>query len=182
MIKRALIILADGFEETEAVGPIDILRRAGVDVTIAGLSGKEISGGHGIKVLADKTLDDVSEEYDALILPGGGGGADNLSRSEKVKTLIREMNDKGKIVAAICASPAVVLSPTGILNKKRATCYPGMEDAFPADTVCSKNPVVVDGNIITSRGPGTALLFGIKLAELLVGKDKADDVRKGMLI
>ena len=112
------MVLADGFEETEAIATLDVLRRAGVDVTTAGLSGREVTGGHAIKTVAEKTLEKINEEYDAIIFPGGAGGAENLSKSAKVKALINEMHEKGKIIAAICASPAVVLSPTGILEGK----------------------------------------------------------------
>ncbi|MFC1576540.1 DJ-1 family glyoxalase III [Candidatus Omnitrophota bacterium] len=182
MKKKVLIILADGFEDVEAVAPMDVLDRAGVGVTLAGLEAKEVKSAHGIKVLADTTLDALTEEFDAVILPGGGGGAKKLSESEKVKNIITTMNDKGKVVAAICASPAWVLAPTGILNGKKATCYPGEEKAFPPEVKASNEAVVVDGNIVTSRGPGTALLFGLKLAEILVGKEVANTVKSKMLI
>ena len=181
-MKKALIILADGLEDVEAVSVIDVLDRAGVSVLQVGLSKKEVISAHGIKVTAGMTIDDIKETYDAIILPGGGKGAENLSKSSKLKALIKSMNSKKKIVAAICASPAVVLKPTGILEGKKATCYPGAEGAFSESTVFSEEKVVVDGNIVTSRGPGTALLFGLKLAELLSGKEKARDLKKRMLI
>ena len=180
--KKVLIVLADGFEETEAIAPIDTLRRADIDVRIAGLSGLEITGGHGIKVLADIKLDDIKEEFDAIVFPGGSMGAENLSKSEKVKKLIKEMHKKGKIIAAICASPAVVLAPTGILEGKNATCYPGMEKKFPPTVKHSNEEIVVDGNVVTSKGPGTALAFGIKLVELLTSKGLAESLKQKMVM
>src|SRR4030042_4802488 len=166
--RRVLIILADGFEEIEAMGPADILRRAGIDVMLAGLSAREVTSARGVKILADSELDKLNGEVEVVVFPGGSLGAKNLSKSEKVKTIIKEMHGKKKIIAAICASPAVVLAPTGILNGKKATCYPGMEDMFSSEVTFSDEAVVVDKNVITSRGPGTACLFGIKLAERLV--------------
>ncbi|MBL7155825.1 MAG: DJ-1/PfpI family protein [Candidatus Omnitrophica bacterium] len=182
MQKKVLIILAEGFEEIEAMAPIDILRRADIDVTVAGLSGLEVTGGHGIKVLADKKLDNVNEEFDGLVLPGGSLGAENLAKSEKVKNLIKNMNEKRKVIAAICASPAVVLVPTGILYGKKATCYPGMEKEFLDNIKFTDESVVVDGNIVTSKGPATAVLFGVKIAEILSGKEKVKTVKSRMLL
>jgi len=180
--KKALMVLADGFEEVEASAPVDVLRRANVNVTIAGLSKKEVPGARGIKVLADTTLDEAKGDFDAVIFPGGQAGAENLSKSERVRNLIKEMNKKGKIIAAICASPAVVLAPTGVLKDKKAACYPGMEKEFSKDTCSSTEAVVIDGNIVTSKGPGTALDFGLKLAELLAGKEIASSVKEKMLV
>ena len=118
MKKKVLIALANGFEETEAIVPIDILRRADIDVRIAGVSGADIKGAHGIKVSADTALDSLNEEFDALVLPGGSPGAENLSKSDRLKEIIKRMHLEGKIVAAICASPVLVLLPTGILEGK----------------------------------------------------------------
>jgi 4-methyl-5(b-hydroxyethyl)-thiazole monophosphate biosynthesis len=173
--------LADGFEETEAIASIDILRRADINVIMCGLNNKTVTGAHDIKVEADMTLDDFSDDLDALVLPGGMPGAEHLARSEKVKKLIQETNNKGRVVAAICASPAVVLAPTGILSGKRATCYPGMEKELGKDTAFIEENVVVDGNIITSRGPGTALQFALAIVEKMLGKDAADTHKKRTL-
>jgi 4-methyl-5(b-hydroxyethyl)-thiazole monophosphate biosynthesis len=181
MNKKALVILAEGFEETEAAAPIDILRRAEVEVTIAGLGGTSITGAHGIKVNTDIALDDYNFLPDALILPGGMPGAENLANSEKVKTLIQKMVSEKRLIAAICASPALVFAPMGILNGRRATCYPGMENNFSSDIKFVKEKVVQDGNIITSQGPATASSFGLKIAENLVGKDKRDMIANQML-
>jgi len=175
MPKKALFVLADGFEEIEAFAPFDILKRSGVDVTLAGLSAKEVKSARGATVFSDKILDEKNTSFDAIVFPGGSKGAENLSKSEKVKALIKATHKEGKIIAAICASPAVVLKPLGILEGKQATCYPGLMKG------AGEGAVIVDGNIITSRGPGTAHLFGLKLAEILAGKEKAESVKKAML-
>lgn len=182
MSKKALLILADGFEEAEAVVPADILRRAGVCVTLCALAKREVTGSRGIKIIADVTFDRIREDYDALILPGGGAGAQNLSRSNKVTELIKKMHKAGQIIAAICASPVVVLASAGILSGKKAVCYPGMEDGFPEDVTVVNQPVITDGNIITANGPGAAFSFGFKLAEVLSGADTADKVKKDMCL
>jgi len=176
MPKNALMILADGFEEIEAFSVFDILERAGVKVTLAGLSAKEIRSARAAKILAEKLLENNDTSYDAVIFPGGAEGARNLADSEKVKNILKEFRENKKIIAAICASPAVVLEPLGILKGKKATAYPGMlKEALD-------EPVVVDGNIVTSQGPGTAHLFGLKLAELLTGEERARSVKKAMLL
>ncbi|MBL7157852.1 MAG: DJ-1/PfpI family protein [Candidatus Omnitrophica bacterium] len=179
--KKVLIVLADGFEDIEGIAPVDILDRAGVNVKVAGLSKREVISGHGVKISTDAKLDEFEEEFDCVVFPGGSLGAENLSKSETVKNIIKKMHAEGKIIAAICASPAVVLAPTGILKGKKATCYPGMEKTFPASVKFVDEEVVVDGNIITSKGPGTAHLFGLKLAELLAGKTARDAVKTKML-
>ena len=173
MAKKALIILAEGFEEIEAITAIDILRRAQIETVAAGLNNKIIRGSHGIKINADVLLDEFKADTDALLLPGGSPGAENLAKSAKVASLINKMFKKGSIIGAICAAPALVLEPTGILKHKKATCYPGMENLFSAEVRFSQEAVVCDGNIITSRGPGTALAFSLKLVEMLIDKAAA---------
>ena len=179
--KKVLIVLADGFEEIEAISPADILRRADIDVTMAGLISRTVKGAHDIVIAADATMDELNGTFDAVVLPGGSPGASNLSRSEGLKTLIQTMHSKGKFVAAICASPVAVLVPTGILTHRKATCYAGMEKDFPRNVTFVDKAVVVDGNIVTSRGPGTAALFGLQLVHLLVGRKKMESVKKKML-
>ena len=181
MKKKALIILADGFEEVEAITPIDILRRSEIEVITAGLGKEEITGTHNITVKTDVIFEEYDELPDAIVLPGGMPGAENLAISAKVKELISKMDSKGRLIGAICASPALVLAPTGILDGKNATCYPGMDQNFPASVKSSKERVVQDGNIITSMGPATAFDFGLKMAENLVGKQKSDMVGQQML-
>jgi 4-methyl-5(b-hydroxyethyl)-thiazole monophosphate biosynthesis len=181
MKKKALIVLAPGFEETEAIVPMDALRRSEIDVTIAGLGGQMVTGAHGVTVKADVVFADYKDIPDAVVFPGGMPGAENLASSTKVKELIAKMDSEGRIIAAICASPALVLAPTGILKGRTATCYPGLEKNFSSDVKVTKDKVVQDGNIITSRGPATAFPFGLKIAENLVGKAKAQMVAEQML-
>lgn len=181
MTKRAVIVLADGFEEIEATISIDILRRAGIDVIVCGLGDRTVKGAHDLEIITDSTLEDFNESVDAIVLPGGMPGADNLAGSEKVNTLVKKLFQERKIVAAICASPAVVLAPTGILSGKKATCYPGMEIKFDMTTTFLEDSVVVDGNIITSRGPATAFEFAFKIVESLIDKECADTQRKKTL-
>ena len=182
MKKTALIVLADGFEEIEAVSVIDVLRRAAVEVIIAGLKNKVVNGAHGIKVTADIKLKDYRRIPDAIILPGGMPGATNLAGSKKVIALVKRCFSKGKIVASICASPAFVLLAAGILNKRKVTCYPGCEKRFKRDTVYLKRPVVVDNNIITSQGPGTAIDFAFAIVEHLVGKGCVAELKNKMVV
>ena len=181
MAKKAIIVLAEGFDEIEAVTSIDILRRAEIDITVAGLGNLNVKGSRVLIVTSDKKLDEAGIDYDACIFPGGMPGATNLANSEKVKKLIQKMDSAGKIIAAICASPAIVLGPVGILKNKSATCYPGMEQNFKSDVKYKDNDVVVDGNIITSRGPATALLFSLAIVKKLVGKEIADRIKKAVL-
>lgn len=184
MVKKALLILADGFEEIEALTPVDILRRAGVDLVIAGLSGMQQTSARGVRVGCDVLFPDarfLAASFDALILPGGGKGADNLAGSERVRAFLLEMHASGKIVAAICASPAVVLARTGVLDGRTATCYPGMETGFGIKTAFSDRPVVVDGNIVTSRGAGTSLAFSLTLVELLCGRAEREKISQAIV-
>jgi 4-methyl-5(b-hydroxyethyl)-thiazole monophosphate biosynthesis len=180
-MSKAAVVLAEGFEEIEAITPIDVLRRAGVEVIVAGLKGKKVKGSHGITVPADIKLSELKEEVDALVLPGGLPGAENLAASKALTRMIRQMNEAGRIVAAICASPAYVLAPTGVLDGKRATGYPGTQDRFPESASYFEDAVVRDGNVITSRGPATALEFSLKLVQALVDTEKAVELRSRML-
>jgi len=182
MRKKALIILADGFEELEAVAPVDILRRGGVDVIVAGLDDINIPGARNLLVHCSNPLVNCGSDFDAVILPGGGKGAQNLARAKEVSALIKKIYAEQGLVAAICASPAMVLAPLGILNNRQATCYPGMQDAFDKSTTYKEDPVVADGNVITSRGPGTAAAFGLAVLEYLTDKNNADKVRAAMLL
>jgi protein deglycase len=186
MSKTALIVIADGTEEIEAFTPGDVLARCGVDVTYAAVGhngGTELRGGHGIPLRASMNVEDVGDIlFDAIVIPGGGGGADHIAQSKTTGTLIINHWKAGKIVASICASPAVVIGPLGILKGKHVTCYPGFEKRLPADCIQSQGTVVVDGNLITSRGPGTAMEFAFKLAEKLTSHDAAHKVAQSMLV
>lgn len=164
---RAFVLLAEGFEEIEAFTAIDVLRRAKVDVAVVGLSSKVITGSHGIKTMAELLLSDINpDNYDMVVLPGGDPGYKNLSNSAAVISLIKDYNKKKKLIAAICAAPAI-LAQAGILDDKIATIYPGMENKLPRPRDAK---VVVHGNVITSKAPGTAMEFALKLAEILTQK------------
>ena len=182
MSKKAIVVLAEGFEEIEAVTCIDILRRAGIDVTVAGLEKTEVKGAHELLIRADKKLAEAGIDFDACVLPGGMPGAANLAASERLDHLIKTMHKQGKIIAAICASPALVLGPSEILKNKSATCYPGMQDKFRPQTCYKEENVVIDGNIVTSRGPATALQFSLAIAEKLAGKETSEKIRKATLL
>lgn len=183
MSKTALIVIAEGTEEIEAITPGDVLYRAGINVTYAGVGTTSPTGGHGVPLRAEMLVEDVGGIlFDALILPGGGKGAEHLAHSDTVSSLIRHHWEAGKIIAAICAAPAVVLAPLGILNGKHATCYPGLERRFPHEAIAVDSTVCVDGHLVTSRGPGTAMEFSLRLAELLTGAQSAIKVGHAMVV
>jgi 4-methyl-5(b-hydroxyethyl)-thiazole monophosphate biosynthesis len=179
---KALVFLATGFEEIEALTVVDVLRRAGVDVTVAGLTPNVTEGKHGVKVVPDKSIDDVKvEDFDAVVAPGGNPGYKNLRKDPRVIDMVKKAFNSNKLVAAICAGPTV-LSDAGILEGKACTIYPGMDQELEAGGGKPKHDiVVVDGNIITSRGPATALPFALKLAEKLAGKQVAEAVSRKTL-
>jgi 4-methyl-5(b-hydroxyethyl)-thiazole monophosphate biosynthesis len=181
-MKKVLIHLADGFEEVEAITPIDVLRRAGCEVTTVSISGKrEVTSTRGVTILADKLFDEADySSADMIVLPGGQPGADNLNRHNGLKAQIEMYHSRQKDIAAICAAP-LVLGATGVLKGKKATCYPGVEGKLTGAT-CTGNLVEVDGNIITAKGPGAAMTFAFTLVERLSGKNKADELRKAMVI
>jgi 4-methyl-5(b-hydroxyethyl)-thiazole monophosphate biosynthesis len=181
-MSSAVVILADGFEEIEAVTQIDVLRRAGVEVTVAGLAGTSARGAHGIEIGTEILLDDLDFEPDMVVLPGGMPGSKNLGDDRRVISLLERQHGAGRRIAAICAAPAFAPVKAGVLDGKRATCYPSFETRFNAGTVAVVDRVVVDGTVTTSRGPGTALEFALELAAQLAGKAKADELRTGMLV
>lgn len=176
MTKKALVILADGFEEVEALTPVDFLRRAGVSVTVAGLGTEKVEGRSGIRVYCDCNLESVeTESWDAVVLPGGMPGAENLAASALVSQIIMNTYNAGKLVCAICAAPAVVLAPLGILKDRKAVCYPGMDERAPQVRFLSSK-VMTDGNIITARGAGCAQEFAFEIISALISREKADDI------
>jgi 4-methyl-5(b-hydroxyethyl)-thiazole monophosphate biosynthesis len=178
---KVVIILADGFEELEAVAIIDVLRRAGIGIVSAGLHEGPVSSARQVKIIPDTVIDTItSDDFDMLVLPGGMPGAANLNTDERVGGLIRDFNSKGKITGAICAAP-FVLANAGILNGKRVTSYPSFKDKLGSAIYEEKN-VVEDGNILTSRGPGTALCFALAIVEKLAGKEKAQQIKEAMLL
>lgn len=171
MQKHVLLILAKGNEEVEALTQVDLLRRTGTKVTVAGLGGTEIKGSHDITIKADISLEQFSGNFDAVILPGGMPGTTNLAESEPVLKIVREANEMGLLCAAICAAP-IVLDRAGVLEGRRFTCYPGVEEKINSGSFCKKT-VVQDGNIITSRGVGTAIPFALAIIEYLLGKEES---------
>ncbi|MBE6886232.1 MAG: DJ-1/PfpI family protein [Oscillospiraceae bacterium] len=175
------VFLANGFEETEAIAPIDILRRAELEVKTVGVGGKEITGAHGITVTADLTEGEISlsRELEMVVLPGGMPGTLNLEASFAVKAAVQFCADRDRYVGAICAAPSV-LGHMGLLEGKNATCYPGFEQELLGAELPGF-PVCKDGKIITANGAGNALEFGFVLAECLAGKEKADALRAAMM-
>jgi 4-methyl-5(b-hydroxyethyl)-thiazole monophosphate biosynthesis len=176
---KALVLLANGFEEIEAVTIIDVLRRAGVSVVAAGLEPGRACGSHDIALETDASLDSVdATAFDAVILPGGMPGSARLRDDRRVTALVSDFAARGKLVAAICAAP-IALDAAGVLKGRRATSYPGHE--LPSAEF-SEERVVEDGNVITSRGPGTALEFALALAVRLAGPERAAELRSAMLV
>ena len=174
-MSKALILLADGFEETEAIATADILRRAGVQTTISGISGSMVTGRSKIRLYSDIHLMDADPtKYDCLIIPGGDASVEAMIRDSKLLELIRNFYSSGKVVAAICAGP-LVLVKAGVLKDKKATIFPGMERNLDRPRA---EKVVVDENIITSQGPGTAVEFGLKIVEVLLGKPTSAKIRQ----
>lgn len=186
MVKKAIVLLADGFEDVEAVTPVDYLRRAGVDVCTASVSHNltVTSRWGGIKLIADTTLFDIKAGqnlWDAVIIPGGMPGAVNIASSKEAAVLIQEMAAAGKLICAICASPAVVLFPLGLIEGKKFTCYPGLEEQV-SNAFWSDDRVVIDGNIITSRGAGTAGQFAVAIIDQLLGFDAGKKIAETVLL
>lgn len=174
------MFLADGFEEVEALCPLDILRRAGLEVTTVGIGKDTIIGAHGITVQAD--IPDVlyrDSTPDMIILPGGMPGSSNLDRSKTVDTALRAAARKGAFLCAICAAP-MVLGKRGYLNGKKAVCYPGFEEYLEGATVSQIETVVRDGNIITAKGMGVALDFGLELVRALKDNETAEQIRSSV--
>lgn len=171
------MFLADGFEEVEALVPLDILRRANADILTVGVTGEYVKGAHNITVKADMTLDDVEcEKIDTVILPGGLGGTNNMDNCAEVKKLVQYAADNRKLVCAICAAPSI-LGKMGLLEGKEATCYPGFEDTFKGGKYL-KQSVVKCENFITSDGMGSAYKFGFEIAAALFGDDTAEKIKE----
>lgn len=177
-MKKVVMLFAEGFEEVEALMTVDLLMRGGVDVKLASITKEmEVAGSHGIRIGMDVTMDQVDfGEQDAVLIPGGMPGTLNLGNSPEVTRVLTEMHEAGKIVGAICAAPSV-LGQCGILEGKKATCYPGFEDKLTGAEFTDEK-AVIDGNVVTSRGLGTSMEFGFSVLELLVSKEKAEEIRK----
>ena len=174
------VLLADGFEEIEALTPIDMLRRAGLEVVTVGITSKIAVGSHGISVICDKLPDDVDlDDVSTVILPGGMPGSLNLDASPFTDKILEAVDAKGGRIAAICAAP-LVLGRRGLLRGKRATCYPGFENEL-SGAVATGESVVTDGNITTAKGMGVALEFSKELISLLVSKEKAEELSSAIM-
>ena len=171
------ILLAEGFEEAQALIPADLLRRAGMPVSLVGLNAATVAGGHGIAVAADLTLEQVVlSSQDMLLLPGGKGGVESMQMDLFALALIQKAHTVGCYLAAICAAPTL-LAHLGLLDRRSAVCYPGMEGEMGSAVVRPECPVVVDGRIITARSAGCAFDFALKLIEILAGSEKAKEVQ-----
>lgn len=181
MNPTALVAVADGSEDVEVVTLVDVLRRGGVEVTLVSvMPQRQITCAHGTALRADALLADVlAQDFDAIVLPGGMPGAEHFAASGALVSMLEEQNARGEVVAAICA---VVLAKHGLLEGRRAAVYPGFEDALQqAGVELVRDNVVHDGNIITSRGPATAMAFALYLVEVLVGTNKAKQVQTALL-
>ncbi|MDR0750689.1 MAG: DJ-1/PfpI family protein [Tannerellaceae bacterium] len=181
-MKKAFVFLATGFEEIEAAGTIDVLRRGGVDTTVVSITGEHaVTGAHGLALVAGKLFEEADfSGADALVLPGGMPGSDNLNACEPLRELLVKQYESGKIVAAICAAP-LVLGGLGILRGRKAACYPGFEQ-YLAGATLTDAPAVTDGNVITGKGPGLVFDFGLALVSALNSPSKAGEVAAGLLL
>ena len=174
------ILLGTGFEEIEALAACDVLRRGGVKTALVGIGGAEIAGANGIMVKADCGIPDVSlDEMEMLVVPGGGGGVESIKASHAAMDLIRKAYEAGKELASICAGPTV-LAKLGITDGKKVTCYPGTENLMGGAVICQQESTIRDGRLTTGRGPGSGIDFGLRLLEVLRGKQAADSVAGGM--
>ncbi len=178
---QVYVFLANGFEDVEALIPVDVLRRGGVDVTTVSTTDIQlVQSAHGVNIEADIMFDEADyADADLLMLPGGMPGASNLYAHEGVCQVLTAQFEKGKKIAAICASPAVVLAPLGILDGKKATCYPGFEEAM-TNAEYTGALVTVDGNVTTGEGPAAAFPYAYELLSQLVDQQTADQVAEGM--
>jgi 4-methyl-5(b-hydroxyethyl)-thiazole monophosphate biosynthesis len=175
-----LVPISNGFEEIEAVSLIDVMRRGGIEVVTASLGDREVHGANGITIIANNKIENVrAEDFDMILLPGGHDNAIHLKESAKVQELLKTFDSAGKNVGAICAAP-MALKEAGLI-KNRYTCYPSYEEGIGVDKFTDKEKVVIDGNIMTSRGPGTALCFGLAIVKKLVGDETYMALKQGLL-
>ena len=182
MAKSVLTVLAEGFEEIEAITPVDVLRRLDVDVTVASLDGLVVKGARGISVQADTTLAEVAgRTFDLIVLPGGMPGAANLAASSLLGDMLKKQRAEGRMIAAICAAPAVVLHPLGLLGGEKTSCYPAFQRRLDEANRTEERQCVGE-KLITAAGPGVAMEFALALAEILKGKEKAGELAKAMLV
>jgi 4-methyl-5(b-hydroxyethyl)-thiazole monophosphate biosynthesis len=180
-MKRVVLFTAEGFEEIEALAVVDVLRRGGVECHICSIKNEDITGSHGITVKGDITMDDADfRSYDGIVLPGGMPGSENLRSNLRIVELVKDFYMSGKLTAAICAAP-IVLTEAGIAGGKKITSHPSVMNRL-GNCIYTENPVEVDGNIITSRGPATAISFGLAILEYLGYKEEADNLKEAMMV
>jgi len=189
---KAAVFFADGFEDIEALSPVDYLRRANIEVVTVGVKGKPfnntmiVTSSHNVPMIMDMTLDTYLSLYknetpDCIVCPGGSVGADNLAATPELLAHIEKVYDDGKLITAICASPAVVLGKTKVLAGKKWTCYPGMENEANKDYVSdySNEVFITDGKLVTSRGPGASEQFAMEIVRILAGQETYEKIKKG---
>jgi len=176
-MKKIAVFLADGFEEVEGLTPIDMCRRAGIEVTTVSIGDSlNIHGSHDIIIKADRLFNEVNyDEMDMLLLPGGGKGTENLENCEKLLDLLKRADSDGKILAAICAAPRV-LGKLGLLKGQRAICFPGNEEYLEGAEIAKGEKAVISGRFVTARGMGAAVEFGAAVIESLLGREKAEEI------
>jgi 4-methyl-5(b-hydroxyethyl)-thiazole monophosphate biosynthesis len=181
-MSRVLVPLAQGCEELEAITITDLLVRAGIEVTTAGLDDQPVTASRGTTIIPDTSIDTVLDQtFDLIVLPGGLPGADHLMEDENIQALLKSHADKGKYIGAICAAPKAVAA-AGLLDGKKATAYPGVLEALDNAQIDVKDTAIeIDGKIVTSRGPGTAMDFALTLIELLEGQAKRDEVNRQLV-
>jgi 4-methyl-5(b-hydroxyethyl)-thiazole monophosphate biosynthesis len=181
-MKKVNIYLAEGFEEVEAITVVDVLRRAEIDARMISITGrKEVKGAHGITVTADEVFENTDNQgADMLVLPGGMPGTRYLGEHKGLKEVILDFSNRNKPIAAICAAPSV-LGRLGLLDKRKAVCFPGFEESLKG-AVIGEEIIIQDGNFITSKGPGTAIYFALRLVEVLIDNETAEELREGMIV
>ena len=180
-MSKALVVLADGFEEIEALTAVDVFRRGGVETVVASLSGSSaVEGAHGINVVAETSFESVREDlFDAIVLPGGGRGTENLRRSESLKGMLEAQKERGGLVCAICAAPTLLVEWGLLEEDDHITCYPTF--SVELDRKCADAPVVSDGNTITGQAPGASMLFALVVLQALEGEVIARRVARGLV-
>ena len=184
MTKKVALFIENGSEELEFIAPLDIMRRANLEVDLISANNEDfITSSHNIKILADKKIEEVNNilDYDAIVIPGGMPGSTLLRDNKKIIEFYQTMYNSGKLVAAICAAP-IVLSAAGITDDKEVTSYPGFDKEINYKNYNSEKAVVIDKNVITAQGPAVAILFGYEIVNYLLHENTAEDVKKAMLV
>lgn len=184
MTKKVALFIENGSEELEFIAPLDIMRRANLEVDLISANNEDfITSSHNVKILADKKIEEVNNilDYDAIVIPGGMPGSTLLRDNKKIIEFYQTMYNSGKLVAAICAAP-IVLSAAGITDDKEVTSYPGFDKEINYKTYNSEKAVVIDKNVITAQGPAVAILFGYEIVNYLLQDNTAEDVKKAMLV